>query len=268
MSYAICSLNVHKSKRDDENDREFYAFLNDLVRDEQIAIFAFQEAWNINFLSGVKKNLRSRSCSPWKGEPVTNSELAFIWNPDRVAEISMSPELEVFTGYTSDQHLVREPVRAIFTPVDFRLNCEFRLVNIHAWHGGNDIQKNIKIEKRKVECELAKGVIYQAVDKPFTGKDGSFRSVFTVILGDYNLDCGSCNECGPEMIRTFQEEKTTLKKEEGYCSSYDHFSYHAESTVPRGMPSRIDAVSRYFNGDFAGYGKKISDHVPVKIELL
>lgn len=265
MSYAICSLNVHRSVRGDEKDRDFYAFLNDLVRDEQIAIFAFQEARNINFISGVKKNLRSRSCSPWKGEPVTNSELAFIWNPDRVAEISKAQNPQVFTSYKSDRPMSHEPVCARFVPVDFRLNCEFRLVNIHVRHGGKDIQKNIK-EERKVECELAKGVIYQAVDQPSTGKDGSFRSVFTVILGDYNLDCGACNQCGPEMIHTYQEEETTLGK--SYCNSYDHFSYHADSTVPRGMPSRIDAVSRYFNGDFTGYGKKVSDHVPIKMELL
>lgn len=262
MSYPICSLNVHRSVRGDEKDRDFYTFLNDLVRDEQIAIFAFQEARDIYFINGVLKNLRS--CTPWKGEPVPNSELAFIWNPDRVAEISKAQRPQVFTSYKSDRHLFREPVCARFVPVDFRLNCEFRLVNIHIWHGGDDFQENV--QKRKVECALAKGVIYQAVDQPSTGKDGSFRSVFTVVLGDYNLDCETCNQCGPEIIHTYQDEETTLGK--SYCNSYDHFSYHAESTVPRGMPSRIDAVSRYYNGDFAGYGKKISDHVPVKIELL
>lgn len=265
MSYRICSFNVLRSIRSDTNDRAFYALLNQLIADEGIDIFAFQEAKNINFIKNVVKNLPSR----WVGEPVQNSELAFVWNANRVAECSKARTPQVFHRYKADPRMLREPVLARFVPVDFKLNFEIRLVNVHIVHHLKDSPNPVK--DRKYECSLAKGVIYETVDKPPTGKDGSFRSVFTVVLGDYNLDCDACNQCGPEIIRTFQDEKTTLKASElepGYKNSYDHFSYRADSTVPRNTPRRIDAVDHYFNGDFKGYRDNVSDHIPIKLELL
>lgn len=262
MSYRICSLNVLRSVRGDDKDREFYTFLNNLIVSEGIDIFAFQEAKDINFIRGIRRNLPSY----WAGEAVPNSELSFVWNSNRVAESSKAQMAQVFVSYKSDKHLEREPVCARFVPVDFKLNCEIRLINIHIKHGGNDSAKFI--DERKEECNLAKGVIYQTVNKSPAGKDGSFRSIFTIVLGDYNLDCDICNQCGDGMVRTFQDGETTLKiSEPGYHRSYDHFSYDAESSVPCGEPTSIDAVNRYFYGDFASYRKKISDHIPIKLEL-
>lgn len=268
MSYRICSFNVLRSIRSDTNDRAFYALLYQLIADEGIDIFAFQEAKNINFIKNVVKNVVKNLLSHWVGEPVQDSELAFVWNANRVAECSKHREPHA-VNYRSKRPMSREPILARFVPVDFKLNFEMRLVNVHIKHGGDDSAKSI--DTRKYECSLAKGIIYEMVDKPPTGKDGSFRSVFTVVLGDYNLDCDACNQCGPEIVRTFQDEKTTLKASElepGYKNSYDHFSYRVDSTEPRSTPYRIDAVRRYFNGDFKGYRKKVSDHVPVKLELL
>lgn len=266
MSYRICSLNVKKSDRNDETDRDFYAFLKQLIALEGIDVFAFQEAsYRLGLIEGVLKNLPPY----WADKTVPDSELAFVWNTNRVAECSKTQMPQVFESYKADKHMYREPVCARFVPVDFKLNFEMRLVNVHIKHGGDDSAKSI--DTRKYECSLAKGIIYEMVDKPPTGKDGSFRSVFTVVLGDYNLDCDACNQCGPEIVRTFQDEKTTLKASElepGYKNSYDHFSYRVDSTEPRSTPYRIDAVRRYFNGDFKGYRKKVSDHVPVKLELL
>lgn len=263
VGYRICSLNVRKSIRSDDKDRDFYAFLNNLIADEGIDIFAFQEAKDIYFIRGVRRNLPRY----WDGDSVPNSELAFVWNTNRVAECSKTQMPQVFESYKADKHMYREPVCARFVPVDFKLNFEIRLVNVHIVHHLKDSPNPVK--DRKAECSLVKGVIYETVDKPPTGKDGSFRSVFTVVLGDYNLNCDACNQCGPANIRTYQEELTTLKSgSPGYSSSYDHFSYRADSTVPRNTPRRIDAVDHYFNGDFKGYRDNVSDHVPVKLELL
>ena len=265
MSYKICSFNVLRSVRGDDTDREFYGFINDLIRNEGIDIFAFQEARDINFIKNLLRNLPHW----WKGVPLYNSELAFVWNSYRVKECSRQGEPSIFESYKSNSRLFREPAYGRFMPVDFYQNFEFRLINIHLVHGGNDFPQTIVA--RKIECDLVKGEIFQKIDKPPPGKDGSFISVFTVIPGDYNLNCDECNACGPENVMTFQYEATTLKqKEEGYKSSYDHFSYDVEknSSVPRMPPTRIDAVKDYFKGDFVQYRQKVSDHVPVKLEIL
>lgn len=264
VGYRICSLNVKKSDRNDETDRDFYAFLKQLIALEGIDVFAFQEAsYRLGLIEGVLKNLPPY----WADKTVPDSELAFVWNTNRVAECSKTQMPQVFESYKADKHMYREPVCARFVPVDFKLNFEIRLINVHIVHHRKDSPN--PVEDRKNECGLAKGVIYEMVDKPPTGKDGSFRSVFTVVLGDYNLNCDACNQCGPANIRTYQEELTTLKSgSPGYSRSYDHFSYRADSTVPRNTPRRIDAVDHYFNGDFKGYRDNVSDHVPVKLELL
>jgi hypothetical protein len=254
---------VWRSNRDDSKDRDFYGFINRLIAEEGIDIFAFQEAKNINFVKGLRRNLPPH----WMGESLRNSELAFVWNSERVEECSRWHGPRIFVDYSSDIRMDREPAYGRFAPIGIGPNVEFRLVNIHIKHGGDDLAASI--ETRKLECGLAKGVIYQTVDKPPMGKDGNFRSIFTVVLGDYNLDCDTCNDCGLENVRTFQDAETTLKeKEPGYKNSYDHFSYDAvnNSSVPF-KPSRIDAVKDYFNGEFTIYRQKISDHVPVKLEI-
>jgi len=265
MGYRICSFNVLRSVRGDDKDREFYGFIYDLIRNEGIDIFAFQEAKNINFIKNLLRNLPNW----WRGVSLYNSELSFIWNSYRVKECSRQGEPRVFVDYSSKYRLIREPAYGRFAPADFDINYEFRLINIHLLHGGNNFPETVAV--RKIECDIAKGVIYQAVDKPPTGKDGKFNSVFTMILGDYNLDCLECNTCGLSNIVTLQEEATTLKKEgKGYNNSYDHFSYDVvvNGSAVRIPPSCIDAVNDYFKGDFTQYRQEISDHIPIKIEVL
>ena len=265
MSYSVCSFNVRKSIRGDEKDRDFYGFLNALVRKEDIVIFAFQEAKYIYFVDNVKKNLMP--FGKWEGGYVHNSELPFIWRTDRVKECSQN-NAPTLVNYSSKIRLAREPVVARFVPEDFRLNIEFRFVNVHLHHGGNDLAESI--EKRMFECDMAKGVIYQRVDRPAQGSSGLFNRVFTAVLGDYNLDCEECNTCGYKNIKTFQEENTTLKKEDpGYNNSYDHFSYDAvkNASVPKYQPYRIDAVNDYFYSNWTRYREQVSDHVPIKLEI-
>ena len=268
MGYRIGSFNIKKSARDDIKDRDFYDLINRMIAREGIDIFAFQEAKSLYFVRNLRRNLPS--C--WRGETIGNSELAFVWNANRVRECSPAQAPRIFTDYPgrARDRMERDPAYGRFTPADYDLNCEFRLINIHIKHGGDDSPGSVAV--REFECNLALGVIYETIDKPPRGKDGNFRSIFTVVLGDYNLDCARCDACAPGSVRTFQEEKTTLMKEEpGYKNSYDHFSYDAKhyAGVPRRPPSRIDAVEGlpYFAGDFTGYQKKISDHVPVKLEI-
>lgn len=81
-------------------------------------------------------------------------------------------------------------------------------------------------------------------------------------------------------VKTTQDQLTTLKSknkdssdeafaDRGYASNYDHFSYNEEAMghVIKKKPKRIDAVRKYYGDDFEGYFKKVSDHIPIVIEL-
>lgn len=81
-------------------------------------------------------------------------------------------------------------------------------------------------------------------------------------------------------VLTTQDQLTTLKlkkqdgtdeefAERGYASNYDHFSYDKKAIghVVAKTPQRIDAVRLYCKDDFQEYFKKISDHIPVMMEL-
>lgn len=81
-------------------------------------------------------------------------------------------------------------------------------------------------------------------------------------------------------VKTTQDQLTTLKlknedsqdetiAERGYASNYDHFSYDEKAIghVVKTRPRRIDAVRIYCNDDYEEYFKKISDHIPIMMEL-
>ncbi|GHU44994.1 hypothetical protein FACS1894111_13010 [Clostridia bacterium] len=260
MSYRIGSLNLLKSHRNEDQGREFYGFIYDVIADEGIDIFAFQEAKNRIVIDGILRNLPSS----WIGTHAYGSEFSYIWNANRVEECSKSCEPRIFYDYKASTHMKREPLYGRFSPKYLDSSNEFRLIDIHIEHGGSDTSATIA--HRRFECELTKGVIHQTVN---THRYGNFKRAFTVILGDYNLDCIECNVCEPQSVQTLQEMKTTLKNTESdYSKSYDHFSFDTEknSSVPYTV-SRIDAVNRYFNGDFIKYKKNVSDHVPVKLEI-
>jgi hypothetical protein len=260
MSYRIGSLNLLKSNRTESQGRIFHGFIYEMIADEGLDIVAFQEARGEKVIDGIRCDLPS--C--WKGDRVYGSEFSFIWNSHRVEECSKARAPQVFSSYKADTHMMREPLYGRFSPSVLDPSIELRLIDIHIVHGGNNMA--VTFDRRKAECGLSKGEIHRTID---VHRYGNFKRAFTVVLGDYNLDCGECNLCGPENVRTLQTEKTTLKtKEQDYHNSYDHFSFDVEknSSVPYTV-SRIDAVNRYFNGDFTSYRENVSDHVPIKLEI-
>jgi hypothetical protein len=228
-----------------------------MIADEGLDIVAFQEVSEVygkDEIDVICRNLPSW----WKGDYVSGSEFAFIWNSERV-------EMHSTTSFP-EERMARKPLYGRFSPKGLGPNSEFRLIDIHIVHGGDDNQ--IHIALRKAECNLVKGEIYRTVDVSRYGDSYGTFTVFTVVLGDYNLDCDECNSCGPRDVQTFQEEKTTLKMTEGYYNSYDHFSFNVakNSSIPYTV-SRIEAINRYFNGDFTRYRENVSDHAPVKLKI-
>jgi hypothetical protein len=75
-------------------------------------------------------------------------------------------------------------------------------------------------------------------------------------------------ERGHYYLHTVQSELSTVNKNaDNYASNYDHFTYddHTKDRVVQGAAHRIEAVKRA--GSFKNYKEKISDHVPVMLEI-
>jgi len=187
---------------------------------------------------------------------------AFLWNSNRVLECSKDNIPGVFREYKSDKRMYRDPLYGRFTPNGLGSFYEFRLLDVHfCW---------TEPKRRNDDYQLATGIVYDTVD---IHRFGNFKPAFTLVLGDYNLSCEECDMIdimiGNHKVTTVQEELTTLKNEgNGYASNYDHFSYdNGKEEIVKGRVSRIDAVNKYFRGDFEKYRKTVSDHVPVLIEI-
>lgn len=265
MSYCIGSLNLLRNPKSEEHKRAFYEFFSELIKEEELDILALQEISNIELFSGLLRSLpgwkgfHSDSAYP-NGKHKKGSEFAFLWN-DRI-EYHGDYELKVNVG-----NMQRTPLFGRFFPKGIGAYTEFRLINIHLVHGGDT---NMAYGYRKAECTLVKDKIYKEIDMP--GKREGNKVIFTVALGDYNLEVDVCNACKPEHVITIQSKLTTLGDNGEYSKSYDHFSYDKKrhpSVVDDSddtVVNRVD-VEKYFNGKRNRYHELISNHVPVKIKI-
>ena len=262
MGLIIGSLNLLRNAKNEEQKRLFYDFIYRLIAEERLDIITFQEVYKKEIIDDIIRNISG--LSSWKGAHSFGSEFAFIWNSDKVEECSKRKEPQIFSNYKAENRLVRDPMYGRFSPRHLGSSNEIRLLDIHLIHGGT---KAGATERRKMECSVCKNEIHRVID---THRYGNFKRAITVILGDYNLTCPQCNEImNSHIVQTVQECETTLKKDSGYSNSFDHFSFDIvkNSTVPCEV-SRIDAVNKYFGGDFESYRKNVSDHVPIKLEIL
>ncbi|MDR2751334.1 MAG: hypothetical protein LBC41_11795, partial [Clostridiales bacterium] len=137
MSYNIGSLNIRKSLRTEDQNRDFHTFMHGFIRDAKLDIVAFQEIGRKDAMESVLNSL-SAKWTGWKGSHSYGSEFAFIWNSNRVSECSKSHTPQIYQNYRSDYRMMRDPYYGRFAPNDLELNTEFRLVNVHLVHGGSD----------------------------------------------------------------------------------------------------------------------------------
>lgn len=279
MSYRIASFNIRKGiKKESESERDFFSFIHDFVADEHIDILALQEVLKENEL----QRICSKALSPfqnWRGcyeRSATGATgdygFAFLWNENRVSECSKNHTPKIFNEYESEIRLSRNPLYGRFSPklsLNSEIFQEFRMFEIHLRFSDEvlpNLTKISGIQKRKQECKIVTGEIYQQID---THRYGSFKPTFTFSMGDYNLGVEECIEnSGSPSVSTYQEEKTTLNcSYDGYSSSYDHFSIDDKYKSFPYSVRRVDAVKNYFHGDYKKYCDTISDHVPVIIEI-
>jgi len=285
MSYSIGSFNIRIKNRDErgEADRDFFAFIHDFVVKEHIDILALQEVPNEDAMKRILRIMPSSQ--KWVGGyertaigKAGDCGFAFLWNSNRVSECSKDNMPGVFReyksrkldGYESKIRLSRDPLYGRFVPKissNGEISQEIRLIDIHLRYKDEvfpNLEKMSGITKRTIELGIVTGEIYNRIN---VNHDGKFKPVFTVILGDYNLDVDYCNaNSGNPEVLTYQREMTRLEGK-GYTNSYDHFSYHNDNKEIPIEIKRIDAVNDYFCGDYEKYYQKVSDHVPVIIKI-
>lgn len=267
MSYKIGSLNLRGGKRATSHQRDFYEFIYNVIVNENLVLFAFQEDAEVRSNSviddilGTSGGVTSLSQRGWDKfhlpGPDKSSEFSFVWDSNKIQPTTV---FDIFRN-DDDVHMFREPLCGDFaTEGIISFPYEFRLINIHLWHdGGPDI--------RKIECGYVKDKIYDNIQSRIPDE---VRHVFTVALGDYNLNCEDSNRCLPPRVKTIQDEKTTINDKGLYSKSYDHFSFDVvknESVVT--IATRLDVLQYLPKNcrDMEFYFGNVSDHVPVILEI-
>ena len=244
------------------------------------------------------------SSDPTKTKDKRGEGYAFAWNTRRLqlASSATNTGKRIYEPRIINEALrydvsffARIPYYARFVPVNGGF-FEFRLVNVHLHFGNNTLSE---IEKRQNEYNSLIQDIYPEISTE--RRYGNNMEAYTIVMGDYNLNLNKprgeaekridhntyikepCQNIGNQIIETVQDELTTLKtgnaKERtsqgestrGYAQNYDHFSFDTCIFIKEGIEykaNRIDAVRQYYNDDFDLYRAKISDHIPIVLELL
>lgn len=307
--YVIGSFNIQHL-----NNTKDFDVLAKIIKDENFDIIAIQEARSRTAVDYIVKKLNS---SYWDSAyPKGNEEYAFIWKKRRLRLLELPDNRQnpqIASGYhyrpsKGEIKLVRPPFIGYFTAQGLYGGCNFdlRLINTHiTFTKPTNSPTDVGIlDARRNELSVLSRDIYGTVSDRVLG---SMRSIFTVLLGDYNL---VIEGEGPKILKEGysyivkngkvmvfdQKEKTSLKKpvdteneitdsedrleqlaqekyvegsEDYYSRNYDHFGY--DDSLPSKYLikcSRVDAIN-YIDADdkLRTYRNKISDHVPIKLEI-
>jgi exonuclease III len=273
MGYRIGSFNIQSKRHSKDglnskidHGRDFFGFLSKMIKRERLNIIALQEVLNEGEFASAKNCVYG-----WSGhyENMSGSHsrfgLAFLWNPIIFRENSRY-SIPQTVNVHSKFRLNREPLLGKFVPVNTGAFREYRLVNVHLTSGD--------LKQKNEECKEVFGPIYRKADSP-----KKIRPNSTVVLGDLNLSATVCNYVAAKvceasdypLITTVLNEMTHISKKDetgySYNSSLYHFCYDEKYGGQVISIKRVDAVKDYFNGNFEEYINKISDHVPIVIEI-
>lgn len=307
--YTIGSFNIQHL-----NYTKDFEKLAEIIKSEGFDIIAIQEARSKGAVEYLVKELNSNY---WDyAFPFGNEEYAFIWKNRRIRLLKLPDNKEnpqIVSGYhyrksVGEVRLVRPPFIGYFTAQGIYGGCNFdlRLINTHiAFSKPSYAPDEVgTIDARRNELSILARDIYGSVSDRVLG---SMRSIFTVLLGDYNL---VLEGIGPKLLKagyTYeikngkqmvfkQTEKTTLKRPldseddtssdedrieskaqqkyiEGstdyYSMNFDHFGYDDSLESKYVIEcTRVDALS-YMDEEevLKSYRDKVSDHVPIKLEI-
>lgn len=252
-----------------------------------------------------RQETRARD-NPYLSVDERGEAYAFLWNTDRVEllldEKAQPIEPKPWHTYKARRRegafpLIRDPLYGRFKVKG--QNIELRLITTHIIHGKPE-RTAIEppggpVGMRRNEFNILAGDIYPRIADD--RRNVRCLVPYTILLGDYNLNLESSGihsatipdiACfdergrrlegvldGPRVIYTVQERPTTVGRFD-YANNYDHFSYDRQvkdrQIVRAACP--IDAAHRYAvvagqseEALFADYRDKVSDHVPIVIEI-
>lgn len=308
-NYIIGSFNIQHL-----NLTKDFEMLAKIIKHENFDIIAIQEARSRYAVKEIVKELNPRY---WDyAFPTDNEEYAFIWRKRRLRLLELPNNREnpqVLRSYhyrkkSGEIQLVRPPYIGYFTAQGVYGGCNFdlRLINTHiTFSKPKNAPTDVTVlNARRNELSILSRDIYGTVSDRVLG---SKRSIFTLLLGDFNL---VLDDDGPKILKegyTYvikngkqmvfdQKEKTSLKKlpdsvdnsydnedklefssqekyidgtGEYYSRNYDHFGYDDSLQTKYIIKcARVDAVNYYDDANkLKTYREKISDHVPIKLEI-
>ena len=200
--------------------------------------------------------------------------------------------------------LLRRPYYARFSPQGLvgGSNFEIRLICIHTYYG-DDSSSARKIRNHEIDI-LMKEVYPRICDKVYKNdiphytimlgdynvelkrplKLGRKITKYPAYLKADANDIIEVSSWDSKKIKTVQDKYTTLARafngdrekevedenydNSGFVHDYDHFSYeisHFEGVYMK--VDRINAVAKFCENDFYEYSKKVSDHIPIMMEI-
>lgn len=244
---------------------------------------------------------------PYLGKDMRGEGYVFLWRKDRFAlpinEKGKTFEPRIFRQYkvnsgSGELRLIRDPAYGRFQFVDMP-TAELRLITTHIVYSKpyeDNLSKTIDFGSytmRRNEFKVIAREIYTRINDNRNFYNAAVP--YTIILGDYNMNLeksgagspfvpsavvfdGQANELrtkerigedGIYHITTEQADLSTISRDgDKYASNYDHFSYDVsvKAKVIQGSPHRLDSVVNDAGG-FKEYKEKVSDHVPVMVEV-
>ena len=243
---------------------------------------------------------------PYIGDDSRGEGYAFMWRKDKFAcpvnAYGKVVRPRIIHQYKTDSskgemRLIRDPGYGRFQLIGMQ-NAEIRLITTHIVYkkpSEDNLSKTVDhgvYVMRQNEFNVLARNIYTSISEDHN--DINCSVPYTIILGDYNLNLPESGAGSPYVskvmvinkqknildttiqlapngsyiIHTMQSDLSTINKDaDNYASNYDHFTFdeHTRSSVVQGTPHRINAVERV--GDYKTYKEKISDHIPIMLEI-
>lgn len=181
-------------------------------------------------------------------------------------DISKEGKVERYRPYIEAtlRKTLRPPLVACFVPGTLfgSLFSEIRLINTHVEFGeGSKRFEDI----RRLEMKFIQGELHTAIN---TFRTGNFRSVYTLIAGDFNLSLAPTDQISMiyDDIKSERHRMTTVQTQpttkSGFGENYDHFAFDANHITERVAP-RLNICSIPLNEQ----DRNVSNHIPIKMNL-
>ncbi len=278
--YIVGSFNIQHL-----NNTKDFEMLAIIIKQENFDVVAIQEARSKEAVERIAKNLNAiywDSAYPKEGE-----EYAFIWKKRRLRLLEMpqnkeNPRIENSFHYKKENgevKLVRPPYVGYFTAKGMYGGCNFdlRLINTHIAFSKPFYAPEFVSERNVRRNELSV-LVRELYDSVNTSPIFGVRSIFTALLGDFNLVLTGAGDNIIENVSGFdekypyktqngdgmkfrQEEKSSLKQAKD--TTYNGLS---NEDIAEQQEQELARDSDYYsrNYDHFAYGDSLTDRYGVQ----